>query len=472
MEMQSNSRKPHVAIFPCVGVGHFVPTVQLAKRLCVNHGFSATVITSNWMRTAKQVTYAGYLTSSGLDIRFTEIPDLDVHDEQDEHMKIETRISNYMEKAAPHVGDILHSLLNSSSPISAFVTDFFCSATFDVAARLSIPTYVFFTCSARMLSVMLHCPKLASEHAVCFKDEEECRIDVPGVPPFYARDLPEPMKDRSNQGFHWFLHHCSRLPEATGILINTFEDLEKEALEALKEGKVLGSSPTPSIYSIGPVISEAHETHECLEWLDQQPPSSVVYVSFGSGGFLSKEQTAEVAHGLERSGHRFLWVVRGENKFITFNPNQVTNVSELLPEGFVSRTKDRGVVVPNWAPQIAILSHPSIGGFLSHSGWNSTLEGISYGVPMICWPLFAEQKLNRFMLVNHDKVGIDVKMERDGFVPRAEVERVVRELMEGEEGIKARENMRVLKEKAKLALMEGGSSYKSMAMAAGRFVHK
>ncbi|GLJ41931.1 hypothetical protein SUGI_0868190 [Cryptomeria japonica] len=472
MEEQNGRGKPHVAIFPCVGVGHFVPTSQFAKQLCVFNGFSATVITSNWMRAAKQVTYADYLASSCLDIRFTELPDVDFHDEEDYNMKIETRISKYMEKAAPHVGDILHSLLNSSSPISAFVTDFFCTATFDVAAKLGIPTYVFLTASARFLSVMLRLHKFGLEHPVSFKDDEEYRIDVPGVLPFPARDLPEPAKDRSDEAFHWCVHHFSRLPQAAGFLINTFDDMEKETLEALKEGKVLNTPALPPIYSIGPIISERHETHECLEWLDQQPASTVVYVSFGSGGFLSREQIAEVAHGLETSGHRFLWVVRGEHKFITFNPKQDTNVSGLLPDGFVSRTRDRGLVVLNWAPQVAILSHPSIGGFLSHSGWNSTLEGISYGVPMISWPLFAEQKLNRFMLVNHDKVAIDVKIERDGFVPRVEVERVVRALMEGEEGIKARENMRVLKEKAKLALMEGGSSYKSMAMAAARFVEK
>ncbi|TJX50887.1 hypothetical protein E8P77_26845 [Soehngenia saccharolytica] len=207
---------------------------------------------------------------------------------------------------------------------------------------------------------------------------------------------------------------------------------------------------------MGPIISESHETHECLEWLDQQPQSSVVFVSFGSGAFMSRKQIAEVAHGLESSGHRFLWVVRGEQKFITLNPNQDVNLSELLPDGFLSRTEGRGFVVLNWAPQIPIISHPSVGGFLSHCGWNSTLESICYGVPMICWPLFAEQRLNRFMLVNHDKVGIDVKMERDGFVGRAEVERVVRALMEGEEGVEVRENMSILKEKANVALMEGG----------------
>ncbi|GLJ41942.1 hypothetical protein SUGI_0868350 [Cryptomeria japonica] len=140
-------------------------------------------------------------------------------------------------------------------------------------------------------------------------------------------------------------------------------------------------------------------------------------------------------------------------------------------DGFLSRTKDRGLVVVNWAPQIAVLSHPSVGGILSHSGWNSTLEIISNGVPMTSWPLFAEQKLNRLMLINQFKVAIDIKMEKDGFVPGPEVERVVRALMEEEE-IKARDNMRVLKEKAELSLMEGGSSYNFMAIASARFVQK
>lgn len=164
MEMQNGCGKPHIAIFPCVGAGHFVPAVEFAKRLCVYHGFTVTVITSNWMRPVQQVAYTHHLASSGNDIRFTELPDLDFRDEEDELMKIEARISKYMEKAAPQVGNILESLLNSSKPISAFVTDLFCTATFDVAANLSIPTFVFFTCSARILSIMLRFPKLSSEH--------------------------------------------------------------------------------------------------------------------------------------------------------------------------------------------------------------------------------------------------------------------------------------------------------------------
>jgi len=167
--------------------------------------------------------------------------------------------------------------------------------------------------------------------------------------------------------------------------------------------------------------------------------------------------------GLEASGHRFLWVLRSPSS--GFLSIEEIEISQLLPEGFESRIQDRGLVVASWAPQIPVLSHPSTGGFLSHCGWNSTLESISHGVPMICWPLFAEQRMNRLLLVDEFKVGIPAKMESDDFVKRGEVERVVRELMEGEDGMRVRARVKELKEAAVSALKEGGSSYKAMAAA-------
>jgi hydroquinone glucosyltransferase len=315
---------------------------------------------------------------------------------------------------------------------------------------------------------MLSIPKLLSNTQVSFKDAD-FSIEAPGVLPIPCRDLPDPTQDRSDEEFYWFMHHLSRLWEVTGILINTFEELETEAMKALVGGKII--NPTdfdrmPGFYLVGPVISSSPLEYNdgganCLSWLDNQPPSSVLFVSFGSGTALPKEQVTELAVGLEASGHRFLWVLRSPSS--GFLSVEETEISELLPEGFESRTQDRGLVVPSWAPQIPVLSHPSTGGFISHCGWNSTLESISHGVPIICWPLFAEQKMNRFLLVNEFKVAIEVKMEGDGFVKREEVERAVRELMEGESCTRVRERGTELKEKAVTALEEGGSSYKGMA---------
>jgi len=379
--------------------------------------------------------------AASLDITFVQLP-ADVEIEGAELMKIETRISKLMEKSKGSVEIGLRSLLDSGSPVSAFITDFFCSAMFDVTAKLCIPTYVFLTSTASLLSLMLSIPKLVSEIPISFKDAD-FPVEVPGLPPISSRDLPTPLQDRSDEAFFWFVHHFSRLREIKGVLLNTFEELETEPIKALVEGKIFNPTDAhriPRVYPVGPVISSSPlESHDklledrrvdCLKWLDNQPPSSVLFVSFGSGGALPEAQVTELALGLEASRHRFLWVLRSTP--IVFQPSKETEVSQILPEGFESRTRDRGLVVPSWAPQIPVLSHPSTGGFLCHCGWNSTLESISHGVPMITWPLFAEQRMNKFLLVNEFKVAIEAKMESDGFIRREEVERAVKELMEGE----------------------------------------
>eukprot|EP00253_Pinus_taeda_P004088 PITA_04088 len=463
------SRKPHVAIFPSGGMGHLIPFSEFAQRLSAHHGFTVTFITCKWMLSGPrmQKAYSERIKSSqGLDIRFVQLPHVEIQEEGVQHMKVETMISKLLENSKGFVESFLTSLQidDSISPVSAFITDFFCSTMFDVTAKLDIPTYLFFTSPASALSVMLCLPKLVSEMQVSFKDAD-FNIEIPGVMPIPVKDVPTPVQDRSDDAFHWFVKHSSRLPEATGILINTFEELEGEQIKALRDGKV---DPTdarrmPQIYPVGPLISSSPVEYkaDCLKWLDKQPPSSVLFVSFGSGAVLSRAQITELAMGLEASGHRFLWVLRSPSS--TFLFIQEEDVSQLLPEGFESRTSDRGLVVSAWAPQIPILYHPSTRGYLSHCGWNSTLESISHGVPIIAWPIFAEQKLNRLLLVNDFKVAIEAKMDSSGFVRREEVERAVKEMMEGEGGTNVIARAKELKEKAVAALAEGGSSYKAMA---------
>jgi hydroquinone glucosyltransferase len=454
-------------------MGHLIPVAELVKRLSGSHGLSITFITCKWMFSPRlMAAYSENVASSGLDINFIQLPDVEI-EEGAQHMKLETHLSKLVEKSKGSVENALRSLVDSASPVSAFITDFFCSTMFDVTAELRIPTYVFFTCAASLLSVMLSLPKIVSEIPISFKDAD-FPIEVPGTPPIPGRDMPTPLQDRSDEAFYWFHHHSLRLWEVTGILLNTFEDLEPEAIKALVEGKI--SNPTdidrmPRLYPVGPLISSSpleqngklveDERADCLKWLDNQPPSSVLFVSFGSGTALPMAQVTELALGLEASGHHFLWVLRSPSS--SFLSIEETELSQLLPEGFQSRTQNRGLVVASWAPQIPVLSHPSTGGFLSHCGWNSTLESISHGVPMICWPLFAEQRMNRILLANEFKVAIAAKMESDDFVRREEVERAVRELMEEESGMRVRARVKELKEKAVSALEEGGSSYKAMA---------
>jgi hypothetical protein len=200
---------------------------------------------------------------------------------------------------------------------------------------------------------------------------------------------------------------------------------------------------------------------ECLTWLDSQPSGSVVFLCFGSLGVFTKEQLEEIAVGLERSGQRFLWVVRNppsRNQSVAIAVQPDPDLDSLLPDGFLGRTKDRGLVVKSWAPQVAVLNHDSVGGFVSHSGWNSVLEAVCAGVPMVSWPLYAEQRFNRVVLVEEIKIALPMEESKDGFVNATEVEKRVRELMESEEGESIRKRTLALKSEANAALSEGGTS--------------
>lgn len=221
----------------------------------------------------------------------------------------------------------------------------------------------------------------------------------------------------------------------------------------------------PPVYFIGPFVKNEksegiEERHMCLMWLDSQPKGSVIFVCFGSFVALPINQIQEIAIGLENSSQRFLWVVRSaDDESKMFEPQDDPDLDSVLPEGFLDRTKIRGMVVKSWAPQVEVLNHASVGGFVSHCGWNSSLEAIVSGVPIICWPIFAEQGLNKVLLTEEIMVGVAMKgCVDDDFVRAEEVEAKVKWLMESEGGRILKDRMLVVKEKAKEAIAEHGPS--------------
>lgn len=249
---------------------------------------------------------------------------------------------------------------------------------------------------------------------------------------------------------------CQRAFKASAIVINTFDDLEHEVLNAMQ-------SMFHNIYSIGSLSLLVNrlqntslnatgsnlwkEERECLDWLATKEPNSVVYVNFGSITVMTAQQMSEFAWGLANSNHNFLWVVR---------PDLVRGEFAMLPDEFANITKERGLLV-SWCPQEEVLSHPSVGGFLTHCGWNSTIESICAGVPVICWPFFADQQMNcRFACTTW---GIGMEIESNGERQRESIEGLVRELMEGERGKEMRQRTLEWKESAENAVKEGvGSS--------------
>lgn len=263
------------------------------------------------------------------------------------------------------------------------------------------------------------------------------------------RDIPSFVRTTDPEDFmlKFVKAETERAKKASAIVLNTYDALEHEGLVSL-------ASMLPPVYSIGPLhlllnqVTDSDlkligsnlwiEESGCLEWLDSKEPSSVVYVNFGSITVMTSDQLTEFAWGLANSDQTFLWVIR---------PDLVAGDSAMLPPEFVSATKERGLFA-SWCSQEQVLSHPSIGGFLTHNGWNSTIESICGGVPMICWPFFAEQQTNCRYCCTEWGIGMEINSD----VKRGEVESLVRELTGGEKGSEMRKKTREWKKMAEEAI--------------------
>jgi len=202
-------------------------------------------------------------------------------------------------------------------------------------------------------------------------------------------------------------------------------------LQLLPAGDARAGSGPPTVYTIGPVVAIAPRiqlVNECLRWLDSQPTASVLFLCFGGGGgYFSTHQVHEIARGLERSGHRFLWVLRGQPEPLGSKLPTDANLAELLRAGFMEKTKERGLVWSKRAPQKEILAHAAVGRFVTHCGWSSIVESLWFGVPTLPWPHAAEQHFNAFTLVADMGVAeaMKVNKKRNNFVEVAELERAV-----------------------------------------------
>ncbi|XP_072993204.1 UDP-glycosyltransferase 88F5-like [Typha latifolia] len=435
--------KETVVLYAGMGVGHLSPMVELAEHLQC-HGFAVAVLAIEPRNSGITFSQAiSRFVSSYPTISFHVLPQVPPPSDAVGLVIFFSLIRLYNS----HLQEFLVSLSQTSS-IRAVVLDFFCTDARQVASDLGIPSYIFFSSSASNLAVFLHLPLLGATATTSFKDMGRTLIHFPGLRGIPASDMPKETADRDSENYKLLVHsNFAQLPSSDGILVNSFESLEPYAVRALKDGLCLPNRPTPDIYCVGPLIAGGEkkgggEKHECLTWLDTQPNGSVVFLCFGSMGSFSVEQTKEMATGLENSGQRFLWAVRSPKNpdpAKRFEPTPEPDLDSLLPEGFLERTRERGFVVKSWAPQVEVLGHVAVGGFVTHCGWNSTLEGIVAGLPLICWPLYAEQRMNKVFLVEEMRVGVEIEGYDEDLVKAEEVEKKIRWLMESEEGSVIRE---------------------------------
>ncbi|XP_022978080.1 7-deoxyloganetic acid glucosyltransferase-like [Cucurbita maxima] len=464
--MEQEGDVPHVLIFPFPAQGHVNSMLKLAELLSLS-GLRITFL--NIHRIHQKLTLHSDILS-----RFSRFPNFQfrtITDGLTPQNRTLGMFSDLIRRLNSVTKPLLTQMLLSGelgpNP-TCIILDGLFNFIVDVDAQPKIPVFSFRTISACSFWAYSFVPMLIEDGQLPIKGEEDMDRMIDGVTGMEnvlrCRDLPSfcRLKDPSDPTLQHGVTQTIQSLKAHSLIFNTFEDLEGPILSGLRRR-------CPNIYAIGPLHSllksrlSGEESpfgsesfnnlwevdRSCLAWLDAQPSKSVIYVSFGSVVVMGDGQFREFWHGLVNSGRRFLWVVR---------PNSVAGedgengILEELEKG----TKERGCMV-EWAPQEEVLAHEAIGGFLTHCGWNSTLESIVAGVPMICWPQFADQQTNSRYVSEVWRIGVDMKDVCD----RETVSQMVNDVMEN----RRNELMGSVIETAKLAktsVEEGGSSFRDL----------
>ncbi|KAB2605674.1 UDP-glycosyltransferase 85A5-like [Pyrus ussuriensis x Pyrus communis] len=461
--VEQATKKGHAVFVPYPAQGHVNPMMQLAK-LLHSRGFHITFVNTEFNHN-RLIRSNGPDSVKGIpDFVFETIPDGLPPSDKDGTQDIPA-LCDSIKKTCFGPFKELVTKINSSSQVpqvTCIVADGVMTFGCKVARELGIPEVVLWTASACGFMGYLQYNELVKRGMIPFKDENfmhdgtlDTPIDwIPGMKNVRLKDIPSFIRvtDLSDILFNYLGSEARSCLNSSAILFNTFDEFEHEVLEGI-------SIMFPNIYTIGPLnLLGRHfpeskslnsnlwkEDAKCSEWLDKKKPNSVVYVNYGSITMMTDQHLVEFAWGLANSKQPFLWIVRAD---------VVKGDSPILPDEFFEEIKDRGYIA-GWCAQDQVLAHPSVGVFLTHSGWNSTIESISHGVPVICWPFFAEQQTNCRYSCTTWEIGMEVSPD----VKRDEIEALVKEMMEGEGGIKKREKAKEWKKKAIEATDVVGSSY-------------
>ncbi|XP_057983012.1 UDP-glycosyltransferase 73C4-like [Malania oleifera] len=460
-------------LIPLMAQGHLIPMVDMA-RILARRGVTVTIIStpSNTIRFHATIDRD---IESGLPIRVLQVQfpsseaGLPAECDSVDTLPSGGLLKNFIVALRMWQRPLEQSLKEMNPGPSCIISDKAISWTADTASKFRIPRLVFdgTSCFTLLCNQSLYDSK-AYEHA-SFGE----RFVVPGLPDhieFTRAQLPETFNPGSLDITDTRKEMREAEDRAFGVVVNSFEELEPAYVDECR--KLKGNK----VWCIGPVSMCNREKkykaqrgnrasvdeQQCLRWLDSWPPGSVIYACLGSLSQLSSLQLKELGLGLNMSSRPFIWVIRG---------NKTSELEKwIAEERFEEKTNGKGLLIRGWAPQVLILSHTSVGGFLTHCGWNSTLEGACAGVPMITWPLFAEQFYNEKLIVQVLRIGVRVGAEAavrwweeeniGELVKREAVKRAIEEVMDGEEeGEERRRRAKELKEMAKRAVEEGGSSF-------------
>ncbi|KAL4184302.1 hypothetical protein AMTRI_Chr10g224900 [Amborella trichopoda] len=442
--------KPHALVISYPAQGHIIPMMEFSRRM-VEHGFAVTFVNTDYFHKRILEAANGHpqdQPGNGTGpIRLVSIPDgLEPGADRNQLIQLWESMLSSMPHALEKLIDDITNV--QGLELHCVVADVNMGWALDVAKRLGIARTAFWAAAAGCLTVQLKLPELVRNGVL---DENgllhnrsmiQLTPNTPLIDPSHFPWLC--VGDTMVQKFiyRYIRQFMKNLEGVEWVLCNSFYELEAATFDSF-----------PNLLPIGPLLQSNHhgqptslwtEDETCLEWLNKQPECSVIYVSFGSLTLFDKRQLHELALALENLGRPFLWVAR---------PDLIDKAGVAYLEGFLDRMEVHGKVV-GWCPQREVLTHPSIACFVTHCGWNSTIEGVSNGVPLICWPKFVDQFLNKSYIVDIWKVGLELEGNKDGFFSKEEIRGKVEELL-GDQAI--RERALKLKEQAIYSVTEGTS---------------
>ncbi|PKU72968.1 UDP-glycosyltransferase 73C4-like [Dendrobium catenatum] len=476
----SNPNPARIILIPFMAQGHMIPMVDMA-RLLASSGALVTFITTP-VNAARIRPIIDHIENSHLPVRFVQLPfpsadaGLPAGCENADLISSPDLFKSFMEALSlfgEQVKLYLTAANSTAVPADCIIFDCLNSWVRAVAKSLDIPHIMFYGPSC----FYILCAHLLKKHQVLKSIDDDYE-------PFKVPELPEPVEVMKAQVMRWMDRPgWEKISEefykteksAFGVVMNTFEELEKSGLDKFR--KEIGKK----VWPIGPLSlankdldskvmrgkASSIDTGVLSSWLDSKTPNSVMFVSFGSLSRNPISQLVQIGQGLESASSSqlsFIWVVK--------EAERSEEVENWLAE-FEERTKGRGMVIRGWAPQAMILGHVTVGGFMTHCGWNSTLEAIAAGVVMATWPRFGDQFVNERLVVDVLRIGVAVgakvpifyadEMSGKGLVKGEEVRKVVEKVMQGgEEGEERRKRAKELAEKARKAMEEGGSSFENL----------
>uniref|UniRef100_A0A0E0LD49 Glycosyltransferase n=1 Tax=Oryza punctata TaxID=4537 RepID=A0A0E0LD49_ORYPU len=456
------SPRPHFLVLTFPLQGHIAPALRLARRLLAVA--PDALVTFSTAAAAHRLMFAEGEDGDG-DGRLELLPFSDGTEngfvKGGDVAELREYMASFHASGRRSVGEMVDALAARGRPVSSIVYTLLLPWAADVARERGVPSALYWIQPVAVLAIYYHyfhgLAGVVDEH----RRDHSFVLEFPGLPPMAAGDLPSFLTDATDPSdyFHSIFTTFRDLfdtldretPKAT-VLINVFQELEVNTLAAVGAYDVL---------PIGPVLPSGDEAAlfeqddaKYMEWLDTKRAGSVVYVAFGSITVMAKGQLDELLHGLEESGRLYLCVVRKDNKAAVADMGDAAAVAE----------RKNGVVV-EWCDQVRVLSHAAVGCFVTHCGWNSVLESIASGVPMVGVPRMSDQRMNARLVERDWRVGVRAEVDGsgDGVLRAAELRRRVEEVMgDGEAATEVRRSAAAWKRAVAEALGEGGSSDRNL----------